>query len=254
MSDWREKSNELKERLRLRTEPVAYRRLERVADLDSIDGVTRWPQGCTFCQIPFLARVAGYTLGITSEDNMLKRCKGIHGLRSVSEEDMEQEAAGLANTWMPSPEEGMKQQKDYPRIPAGEAIVVGPLVQANFEPDVILLYGNPAQIMMIMSAMQKVKYERFQFYYIGEGACVDSLGQCYNTGKPALSIPCYGERSLGQVADDEIVIALPPGEIDRAIKGLKMLEEAVIPFKYPIGKTGAFMDPSILLQQVYPDM
>jgi len=40
MSDWREKSNELKERLRLRTEPVAYRRLERVADLDSIDGVT----------------------------------------------------------------------------------------------------------------------------------------------------------------------------------------------------------------------
>lgn len=150
--------------------------------------------------------------------------------------------------------EGMKQQKDYPRIPAGEAIVVGPLVQANFEPEVILLYGNPAQIMMIMSAMQKVKYERFQFYYIGEGACVDSLGQCYNTGKPSLSIPCYGERSLGQVADDEIVIALPPGEIDRAIKGLKMLEEAVIPFKYPIGKTGAFMDPSILLQQVYPDM
>jgi len=185
---------------------------------------------------------------------MLKRCKGIHGLRSVSEEDMEQEAAGLATTWMPSPEEGMKQQKDYPRIPAGEAIVVGPLAQANFEPEVILIYGNPAQIMMIMSAMQKVKYERFQFYFIGEGACVDSLGQCYNTGKPSLSIPCYGERSLGQVADDEIIIALPPGEIDRAIKGLKMLEESAVPFKYPIGKTGAFMNPSILLQQAYPDM
>ena len=252
MSIWTDKSNKLRDGLRLKTEPIAYKKLDKESELDKIAGLTRWEQGSTFCQIPFLARVRGYTIGITDKAKMGNRCKGIHGLRSVSEDDMKQEAISLATTWMPSPEEAMKQQKDYPRIPAGEAIVVGPLAEATYEPDVVMIYGNPAQMMMIMSGMQKVRYERFQFFYIGEGACVDSLGQCYTTGKPSLAIPCYGERSLGQVADDEIVIALPPGEIDRAILGLKILRELPTSFKYPITPTGAIIDPTPILQQAYP--
>ncbi len=254
MSNWIEKSNELKESLQLRTEPIAYRRLEKASDLDNIEGVTRLKQGATFCQIKFQARVLGYTVGVASEDNMYKRCKGIHGLRSHNEEDMKKEAANFAATWMPSPEEGMKQQKDYPRIPAGEAIVVAPLAQEKFDPEVILIYGNPAQIMMIMCGMQKVKYERFQFHFIGEGSCVDSLGQCYNTGKPSLAIPCYGERMLGQVANDEIDIALPPGDIDRAITGMHMLRESAIQVKYPITPIDSEMDLLPLLEQIYPDI
>lgn len=38
MGSWIEKSNELKESLQLRTEPIAYRRLEKASDLDNIDG------------------------------------------------------------------------------------------------------------------------------------------------------------------------------------------------------------------------
>ncbi len=254
MSTWLEMSKELKDSLQLRTEPIAYRRLENADDLDDIEGVTRLNQGATFCQVQYRARVLGFTMGVAGEDNMFKRCKGIHGLRSVNEEDMRKEAANLAETWMPSPEEGMKQQRDYSRIPAGEAIVVAPLAQEKFEPEVILIYGNPAQIMMIMCGMQKVKYERFQFHFIGEGACVDSLGQCYDTGKPSLAIPCYGERMLGQVADDEIGIALPPGDIERAITGLNMLRESVIQVKYPITPVDAEVDPLPLLELIYPDI
>jgi len=207
MSNWAEKSDELKKKLSLRTEPIAYKRLEKASMLDDIKNLTRWKQGCTFCQIPFLARVQGFTIGITSDDDMGVRCKRIHGLMSIDEKGMQQEANMLSGTWMPSPEEAMKQQKDYPRIPAGEAIVVAPLNKDKIEPDVVLVYGNPAQLMMIMCGMQKVRHERFQFHFIGEGSCVDSLGQCYNTGKPSLAIPCYGERIIGQVADDEIAIA-----------------------------------------------
>jgi uncharacterized protein (DUF169 family) len=112
-----------------------------------------------------------------------------------------------------------------------------------------LIYGNPAQIMMLMCGLQKVHYERFAFHFIGEGACVDSLGQCYNTGKPSLAIPCYGERSMGQVKDDEIVIALPPSDMDRAIQGLDIL--AKIGFKYPISHIGGFLDPNPLLANYY---
>ena len=196
-----------------------------------------------------MARVGGLTVGLTSKDNVGDRCKRIHGLLSTDEKSKLQEAKALSGTWMPSVEEGLKQQEDYPRIPPGEAIVVGPLARDNFDPDVVLVYGNPAQLMMLMCGLQKVKYERFQFHFIGEGACVDSLGQCYNTRKPSLAIPCYGERAMGQVKDDEIVIALPPSELDRAIEGLDIL--AKIGFKYPISSIGAYLDPNPLLANYY---
>jgi uncharacterized protein (DUF169 family) len=105
--------------------------------------------------------------------------------------------------------------------------------------------------MMILCGLQKQKYERFQFFFIGEGACADSLAQCYITGKPSLAIPCYGERAMGQVPDDEIVIALPPGEMERASSGMKKL--AKIGFKYPIAFIGGLADPAPVLAQFYPD-
>lgn len=250
MSHLSEMSNRLKEKLKLATEPIGYKRFEKASDLDKINGVLMWgQQGCMFCQVPFMARVGGYTVGLLRDSKVGDRCKRIHGLLQTDEKSKLVEAKSLSGTWMPSVEEGLKQQEDYPRIPPGEAIVVGPLAKDLFEPDVALFYGNPAQLMMLMCGLQKIKYERFQFHFIGEGACVDSLGQCYNTGKPALAIPCYGERSMGQVKDDEIVIALRPSDVGQAVEGLAILEK--IGFKYPISNIGAYLDPAPLLAQYY---
>ena len=55
---------------------------------------------------------------------------------------------------------------------------------------------------------------------------------------------------MGQVRDDEIVIALPPSTIDQAIEGLEVLKK--VGFKYPISNTGGFLDPSPLLAMFYP--
>jgi uncharacterized protein (DUF169 family) len=250
MESWSQRSKALKERLSLATQPIGYRRFEKAAGLDSVPGVTRWAQGCMFCQVPFMARVAGLTIGLLRDGKLADRCKRINGLLATDEGGKLSEAKLLSRTWMPSVEEALKQQEDYPRVPAGEALVVGPLVKDNFEPEVVMVYGNPAQIMMLMCGLQKIKYERFEFHFIGEGACVDSLGQCYNTGKPALAIPCYGERSMGQVKDDEIVIALPPPAVEQAIAGLEVLEK--IGFKYPISNIGAFADPEPMLARFYP--
>ena len=137
-------------------------------------------------------------------------------------------------------EEALKQQRDYPRVPVAGAVVVAPLPKEKIEPEVILIFGNPAQMMMLMCGLQKEKYERFQFSFIGEGACADSLAECYVTGKPALAVPCYGERALGQVADDELLIALPPGEIERAVSGMQKL--ARVGFRYPVAFIGGQTD------------
>jgi uncharacterized protein (DUF169 family) len=140
---------------------------------------------------------------------------------------------------------------EYPLIPPGEAAVLAPLASGKFHPDVILIYGNPAQMMLLMNGLQFKDYERFQFFFIGEGSCADGLAQCYTSGKPALAIPCMGERAFGAVTDDEMVMALPPGMMTKAVEGLKALKSRGI--SYPIMYLGPLCDPSPILMQIYPD-
>ncbi len=251
MGTWAEASEGLKGLLKLRTEPVAFRRLEKAGELDGIRNVVRVKRGFTYCQVPFLVRVLGQTVGITKEDPVGDRCTRLNGLRAATEESMKAEAARLSKTWFATPEDALQQQRETPRVPPAEAVVAAPLGKEKFEPEVISIYASPAQVMMLLCGLQKERYERFHFSFIGEGACADSLAQCYATGKPAAAIPCYGERAMGQVMDDEMVLALPPGEMGRAISGLKTL--AKIGFRYPIAFIGGLADPNPVLAQFYPD-
>jgi len=249
MDNWSELGTELETALRLKTKIIAYRRLEKPEDLDNIKNLVRLDRFFTFCQVPFMVRVNGITVGITREDKIQDRCSRLFGLKQVSDKSKNAEAAMLSKTWFRSPEEALQQQNDYYRIPMGGAIVLAPLTKQKFEPEVVLIYGNPAQVMMVLCGLQKIEYERFSFNFIGEGACTDSLAQCYATGKPSASIPCYGERSMGGVADDEMAVALPVKELERAVTGLKEL--AKIGFKYPINSIGPWLDPTPLLSGIY---
>jgi hypothetical protein len=56
---------------------------------------------------------------------------------------------------------------------------------------------------------------------------------------------------MGGVSDDEIAIALPPGELERTISGLEELKK--IGFKYPINSIGPLLDPTPLLSGIYPE-
>jgi uncharacterized protein (DUF169 family) len=249
MIAWAEKSAAFRKYLALKTEPVAFKRLEKAAELNEIKGLTRMDKTHTFCQLPFMVRTMGMTLGVTSDSKILDRCKRLHALLPTTQQTMQTEANMFSKTWFASPEDAMEQQQDYPLMPPGEAIVLAPLARTSFEPDVISVFGNPAQIMLIMCGLQKVKYEKFNFSFIGEGACTDSIARCFVSGKPALAIPCYGERTLGQVADDEIVIALPPQEVDRAIEGLRRLKK--VGFIYPPVYIGGIANPLYALANFY---
>jgi uncharacterized protein (DUF169 family) len=243
-------SEELLRALRLKTDPLAFRRFEKVEDLEKVRNVFHIPTLSTFCQAVHRARVQGLTVGITRQDKVGDRCLRLFGVKQATEKSMKAEAAMLSTTWFATPDEAMKQQMETPRVPVAEAVVLAPLAKEKFEPEIILIYGNPAQLMMLLCGMQKEKYERFQFFFIGEGACVDSLAECYRTNKPQLSIPCYGERAMGQVADEEMALALPPGEIPRALSGMKKL--AKVGFKYPINFIGGQADLEPILARVYP--
>ena len=59
-----------------------------------------------------------------------------------------------------------------------------------------------------------------------------------------------GERAFGTVTEDELVMALPPGMMAKAVKGLQALRDRGI--GYPIMYLGPLCDPSAILVQIYP--
>jgi uncharacterized protein (DUF169 family) len=248
--DWAELSDKMDRLLRLKASPVAYKRLEKLAELDKIPGVMRLDRHASFCQVPAMVRTMGLTIGAT-RDNFGGRCARINGLAASSEKQVAWEAEAFATSWFANIEEAKKQMAAYPTVPPGEAVVLAPLAAGKFEPEVILIYGNPAQMMLLMNGLQFKDYERFQFFFIGEGSCADGLAQCYTTGKPALAIPCMGERAFGAVTEDEMVMALPPKMMAKAVEGLESLKARGV--GYPIMYLGPLCDPSPVLTQIYPE-
>ena len=121
-----------------------------------------------------------------------------------------------------------------------QAVIMAPLVYNPFDPDIILIYANPAQMMLLINALQFEDYEVMQFFCVGESSCSDAIARCYLTGKPSLTIPCYGERRYGHAQDDELVMALPSGMIDKALKGMEALYRRGI--RYPVSYAGAEAD------------
>jgi uncharacterized protein (DUF169 family) len=249
-TDWAGLSREMDSLLRLKASPVAYKRLEKAAELKAMEGVMPLDRQAAFCQVPAMVRTMGLTISAT-RDNFGERCARINGLAPSTEKQLTWEAEQFANTWFATVDEARKQMKAYPTVPPGEAIVLSPLAAGKFEPDVVLIYGNPAQMMLLMNGLQFKDYERFQFFFIGEGSCADGLAQCYTSGKPALAIPCLGERSFGAVTEDEMVMALPPRMVAKAVEGLQALKSRGI--GYPIAYLGPLCDPSPVLTMIYPE-
>ncbi|MDE2329643.1 MAG: DUF169 domain-containing protein, partial [Bradyrhizobium sp.] len=71
---------------------------------------------------------------------------------------------------------------------------------------------------------------------VGETACADSWGRALKTGEPSLSLPCFAERRYGGVPDEEMLMALPPLHLAKAIVGMKQLAKNGL--RYPIAPYG----------------
>lgn len=144
--------------------------------------------------------------------------------------------------WCRTRANGKKFEEAIPRIPTGryQAIALAPQVYELFEPDMVLIYANPAQIILIINALQFEEYERMKFYCVGESSCSDAIAQCYLTGKPSLTIPCFGERRYGHVQDDELIIAVLPRYMEKIERNLQELYTRGI--QYPIPYAGVQVD------------
>ena len=238
--NWEKPIRRLELLMRLKSFPVAFKLFEDRQAISEIPFIRRMNHKSTLCQLINLVRNFDWTVGAELDDFMSVVCPSIIGLTDIP--DYMKDGTFRSIVWTKSRADAKKFEAEIPRLPTGKykAVAMAPLVYNPFDPDIVLIYANPAQMMLLINSLQFENYEVMQFYCVGESSCSDAIARCYLKGKPALSIPCYGERRYGHAQDDEMVMAIPAEMMDKALNGMEALYRRGI--RYPISYAGAESD------------
>jgi len=250
--DWGKVVRRMELLMRLKSFPVAFKLLEKKEALAEVPFLRRMNHKVTLCQLITTVRTYDRTVGADLDDFISPMCPSIIGLTALPE--VVRDGTFRSIVWTKTREDGRKFENSIPRLPAGkyQAAALAPLVYNPFDPDIVLIYGNPAQMILLINALQFEDYEVMEFYCVGESSCSDVIARCYLRGKPSLSIPCYGERRYGHAQDDELVMALPAGMMEKALRGLEALYKRGI--RYPISHAGAELDVTYAFPMSYSGM
>ena len=231
--------------LRIRTLPVGLKLFADADEMLAIPGVRTPTEGYRFttCQLVTQSRIHGFTLGIV-HDNLRpnSNCGGIIGLNVPGEDYLS--GKQMAGVWFADQDAARAHQDEMIRVePRYAGLCASPLRTGRLDPpDIVLFYATPAQTILFVNGLQWKRYKRYDMTITGESACSDSWGRALATGETSISIPCYAERRFGGVADDEMLLAMPPDEFARGIEGLEGLSKAGL--RYPIPPYGPQADPA----------
>jgi len=250
--DWPKLIDELNQLLRLRTTPIGMKMFATVAEMEATPKIRRPKSIHTTDQIVAQAARLGWTVGITNTDLVGAQCGAVIGLHPRDDEWLS--GKNMAGVWYQTLDDSAAHQCAMDTAPHGrfEAMAVSPLASGRLNPpDICLIYATPGQMIIFINGLQWAGYRKFQWSVVGESACADSWGRALATGQPSLSIPCYAERRYGGVLDDELLMAIAPRYLPKAIDGMRHL--AANGLRYPIPQYGIQSDARAGLAVSYGD-
>ena len=123
---------------------------------------------------------------------------------------------------------GYVRPEELPLIPVlasqPKHVLYSPLADAPLPPDVVILFANAGQTLILSEAVQQV--EGHSAPAMGRPACA-VVPQVMNTGKAALSLGCCGARAYLDVLTDSIALfAIPGAKLDAYVERVLALTNA----------------------------
>lgn len=223
--------------LRLKTFPVAVKFLKDEKDFPE---KTRRPsvalgKRIAVCQAVSMARLYGSAIGLGKEDLICVPAAIAFGFSQSDDSASSLSRLFCSGNYTRNEETGLKEATSITRLDKGEygAILLAPLQRANFEPDTVVLYGNPAQIMRMIQAWTYLRGERVQGNFGGKVECSEYLLAPFKQQAPRVAIPGMGDRVFSMTQDDEMIFALPGRFLPELIEGLEVAGNKV-GAKYPV--------------------
>jgi uncharacterized protein (DUF169 family) len=219
---------DLERMLNLGTSPMAVKMLEKEGDIP--DGAIRPRRDRDYhlaqCQAFALSRRQKETIAMLKEDNWCFAPLIAYGLVDRPDDPR------------------FKKFTSFPAFKKGKyiGIVSAPLKTANFEPDVVIIYSNTAQLRdMLLPIHFKDKEDSIDYHFFPP-ACSYLLVPVMNSGRYMVVLPDPGEHMRALPGEDEIILSVPESRIEEFMSGLSQMEKG----KFGYGR------PSYMMQTDFP--
>jgi uncharacterized protein (DUF169 family) len=250
-TDWSKLSADLEHLLRLRNPPFGMKLFERGEEMAAIPRIRRPKAVHTLDQIVAQTARLGWTVGVTAENLVGAQCRAVVGLGAAKDAAW-QSGQHMVGVWFKTLEDATAHQAAMNCVADGryEALALAPLAGGRLDPpDIALFYATPGAMIYFINGLQWSGYKKFDWSVVGESACADSWGRALKTREPSLSIPCFAERRYGGVLDDEMLMALPPNQLEDALAGMEALAKNGL--RYPFAQYGIQQDARAGLEVSY---
>jgi uncharacterized protein (DUF169 family) len=202
---------ELERLMLLRTSPLAVKMLEKESDIPA--GAVRpfRDRGIHIaqCQAFALSRRQRETIAMLKEDNWCFAALIAYGLVDKPKDPELQLFLG------------------FPTFPRDKyiGIVSAPLRTANFEPDVVIIYSNPAQLRNMLLPFHFGGEEELVDYHFFPPACCYQVMPVMTSGKLMVTLPDPGDYHRALAAEDEIVLSVPAARMAKMMEGVREVEK-----------------------------
>jgi uncharacterized protein (DUF169 family) len=231
--DGKQIAHDLEQLLKLRSLVFGMKLFEDRAAMEAIPKIRRPQSIFNLDQIVGQTARLGWTIGVTAENLYGAQCRAVVGLGNAKDATWKSGQA-MVGHWFATTEDASAHQAAMHCVEDGryEALALSPIASGRLDPpDIVLFYATPGAMMYFINGLQWSGYKRFDWSIVGESACADSWGRALKTREPSLSIPCFAERRYGGVLDEEMLMALPPEHLTKAIAGMQALGRNG--FRYP---------------------
>lgn len=233
MAEPKEIDQALSTYIRPLTFPLAIKML---ASEDEIPDKTRRPfkqmkKRVAICQGIGMARKLGWAVAMGKED--MQCALGAAPFGFFKDIDFYNEGNLAAGMFTATKEIGKKEENLVDRFEHGlySHILLAPISRTTFQPDLYMIYGNPAQIMRLIQGALYNEGGGIQSSSMGRLGCAAVI-TVIKKGECRYLVPGNGDRIFGMTQDFEMLFMIPSSKIDRVLDGLAKTHQAGV--RYPI--------------------
>jgi MtaA/CmuA family methyltransferase len=184
------------------------------------------------CQVIDMARRYGWTIALTREDHICSL--GIAALGFEKPTHLHASGTLCEGMYTETKEAGQRSEAAVDSFAPGEyaALLVAPLDRATFEPHLVCIYANPAQVMRLNQAALWKRGGKLTSSFGGRIDCSEIIVTTMRTDRPQVILPCSGDRIFGQTQDHEMAFTIPWSQMEEIVEGLRGTHNGGI--RYPI--------------------
>jgi uncharacterized protein (DUF169 family) len=186
------------------------------------------------CQAAAMVRRYGWTMAFGKEDLGCAIAGHTYGWERLTDEQGAVEFHILMR-YADDEQAAREMLRAWPLLQKGEGVFVvyTPLEWAKVEPDVVLFYVNPAQLMRLIHGATQRRGHALESRFSGRAAsCTEGILAAYMDNSPKVVVPGNGDRVWAGCQDHEMIMAVPASRLPEVVEGLEKTHQSGV--RYPI--------------------